>query len=72
MNTPSAAYLAVRLALLYRLSDAEGTLAMRLHAIAWSTAFMGCGAIAAFVLRGSPAAIVIMFCSGTFVAGTLS
>ena len=72
LHTPAAAYLAAGLALLYTLSDAEGTLAMRLHAIAWSTAFMSCGAIAAFVLRGNPAAIVVMFCVGTFVAGTLS
>jgi len=72
LHTPSAAYLACSYALLYTLSDAEGTLTMRLHAIAWATAFMACGSIAAFVLRGDPVSIVAIFCVGTFVAGVLS
>jgi hypothetical protein len=72
LHTPSAAYLAASLSLLYTLSDAEGTLAMRMHAIGWATAFMGCGAITAFMLRGEPVAIVSIFCVGTFVAGVLS
>ena len=72
LHTPSAAYLAASYALLYTLSDAEGELAMRLHAIAWATAFMACGSIAAFVLRDDPVSIVAIFCVGTFVAGVLS
>jgi fructose-specific phosphotransferase system IIC component len=72
LNEPSAAYLAVGFSLLYTLSDAEGTLGMRLHAIAWATAFMGFGSITAFVLRDDPASIVTVFCVGTFVAGALS
>jgi hypothetical protein len=54
------------------LSDAEGTLGMRLHAIGWAALFMACGAIAAFVLRGHPVSIVGIFVVGTFVAGVLS
>ncbi len=72
LHTPAAAYLAVAYGLLYTLSDAEGTLGMRLHAIAWATAFMGVGSISAYLLRGDPAAIVPVFCVGTFVAGVLS
>ena len=72
MHEPSAAYIAVGFSLFYTLSDAEGTLGMRLHAIAWATAFMACGAVTAFVLQDNPAAIVAFFCVGTFVAGTLS
>jgi hypothetical protein len=72
LHTPAAAYLAASYALLYTLSDAEGTLTMRLHAIAWATAFMACGSVAAFVLRGDPVSIVLVFSVGTFVAGVLS
>jgi hypothetical protein len=72
LHTPSAAYLAVSYGLLYTLSDAEGTLGMRLHAIAWATGFMTCGSLTAFLLQGDPAAIVAAFCVGTFVAGVLS
>ena len=72
LHTPAAAYLACAYALLYTLSDAEGTLPMRLHAIAWAALFMGCGSITAFVLRHDPGAIVAVFCVGTFVAGVLS
>ncbi len=72
LHEPSAAYLAAAFALLYTLSDAEGTLAMRLHAIAWATLFMGSGAVAAFVLGGSYAAIVVVFSVFTFIAGVLS
>jgi len=72
LNTPSAAYLAVGYGLLYTLSDAEGSLGMRLHAIAWATGFMACGSLAAYLLRGDPASIVVIFCVGTFVAGVLS
>ena len=72
LHTPSAAYIAVGFSLLYTLSDAEGTLGMRLHAIGWAAVFMGCGAITAFVMREDPGAIVAIFCIGTFVAGVLS
>ena len=72
LHTPAAAYLACAYALLYTLSDAEGTLPMRLHAIAWAALFMGFGSITAFVLRHDPGTIVAVFCVGTFVAGVLS
>jgi hypothetical protein len=72
LHTPASAYIAAGYALLYTLSDAEGTLNMRLHAIAWATLFMTCGSLAAFLLRDEPASIVAIFCVGTFVAGVLS
>ena len=72
LHTPPAAYLACAYALLYTLSDAEGTLGMRLHAIAWAALFMGCGSITAYLLRHDPGLIVAVFCVGTFVAGVLS
>lgn len=72
LKQPLAAYLAVGYALFFTLSDAEGTLAMRLHAIGWSAAFLALGSISALWLIGQPIAIVLVFCSLTFVAGVLS
>ncbi len=72
LHTSSAAYLAVAYGLLYTLSDAEGTVGSRLNAIGWAAAFMSVGSISAYLLRGEPAAIVPVFCIGTFAAGVLS
>lgn len=72
LKQPSAAYLAVGFALFFTLSDAEGTLAMRMHAIGWSAAFLALGSISALMLMGHPIEIVVAFCILTFVAGVLS
>ncbi len=72
LKQPSAAYLAVGFALFFTLSDAEGTLAMRLHAIGWAAGFMALGSITALLVIGQPVAIVAAFCILTFVAGVLS
>ena len=70
--TGSATYLAAAFALLFTLSDGEGTLAMRLHAIGWAGAFMAAGSGAALLLQGAPAAIAAAFALLTFTAGVLS
>ena len=72
LNDPTAAYIGAGFALFHTLSDAEGTLAMRLHAIGWASAFMAFGSLSALLLSGQPVAIVSAFCVLTFVAGVLS
>ena len=68
----SATYLAAAFGLFFTLSDGEGTLAMRLHAIAWAAAFMAAGSGAARLFQGAPAGIAAAFALLTFTAGVLS
>ncbi len=71
LGDPGGAYLAGAFALFNTLTDAEGTLAMRLHALAWTGFFVAAGTVSAVVFAGDPIAIVVAFGVLAFTAGVL-